>query len=320
MPAVSQPRLDLHGTAMSSSLHARGALVPLQRHFMACAFCAVAGVGTTAGCVFTPPPPLPGELAGVDVQGDQGDAGAEGEGSPPGGRTDDADVTTPSNRAFTVGEVAPPGMSAADRLAYNLSQGDPVTRALVDDGERFGLDQALEGLPGEGQLVVIFETARGPMRCELFEEVTPHTVANFVGLARGVRPFREQSSGAWKRRPYYDDILFHRVIPGFMIQSGDPSGTGRFGAGYVIQDEIVEELIHDRAGRLSMANRGPGTGSAQFFVTLGPTPHLDGLHTIFGQCDPDAIELAKSIASVPRDDADKPLTTEPLERVVIARE
>ena len=88
---------------------------------MTCAFCAVAGVGTTAGCVFTPPPPLPGELAGVDVQGDQEGAGVEGEGSPPGSRTDDAEVTMPSDRAFTVGEVAPPGMSAADRLAYNLS-------------------------------------------------------------------------------------------------------------------------------------------------------------------------------------------------------
>jgi peptidyl-prolyl cis-trans isomerase A (cyclophilin A) len=225
----------------------------------------------------------------------------------------------PSDRSFPAGTPAPPDLSEADRLAYNLAQGDPIAQQIASGGEDFSIADAVEGLEGEGTLTVIFNTARGPLVCELFEAQAPDTVANFVGLARGLRPFRDHGSGAWIKRPYYDAIEFHRVIPGFMVQAGDPTGTGRESAGYVIADEFIAGVEHDVPGRLSMANRGPGTGSAQFFITLGPTPHLDGLHSIFGQCDEKGLALAKSIASVPRDDSDHPVTNEPIETVVIER-
>lgn len=285
-------------------------------------------------CVFTPPPPLASspdrtaEASGASAAGAEiaaGDrTGVDGAGTSTGplnvrdlSESDRARIVALA--AEVTAEVAAPGLSDAERLAFNYAQGDPITKRLVEGGAPFSLQDALEGVEGEGVLTAIFETPRGPLSCELFEEAAPETVANFVGLARGVRPFRDHEDGAWIKRPYYDGIIFHRVIPGFMIQGGDPTGTGRQGAGYVIADEFSPDLKHDAAGRLSMANRGRGTGSAQFFITLGPTSHLDGLHTIFGQCDEASIGLAKSIASVPRDDADKPLTSEPLERVIIVR-
>jgi peptidyl-prolyl cis-trans isomerase A (cyclophilin A) len=153
----------------------------------------------------------------------------------------------------------------------------------------------------------------------LHEDTTPLTVANFVGLARGLRPFLDHESGQWLKRPYYDGTVFHRVIPGFMIQGGDPDGTGMGNAGYVIVDEIVSDRTHDEAGVLSMANRGPGTGSSQFFITLGPTPHLDGKHTIFGKCTDDALKVADDIALVPRNAENKPNEDEVVRKVVIFR-
>ncbi len=134
--------------------------------------------------------------------------------------------------------------------------------------------------------------------------IAPRNVANFEKLA---------SEG------YYDGTTFHRVIPGFMIQGGDPTGTGEGNAGYTIPDEIVPEQLHDRAGVLSMANRGPGTGSSQFFITLGPTPHLDGKHTIFGRCTEAGVQVADDISMTPRDAADRPKEPETVRRVEIFR-
>ncbi|HFE45345.1 MAG TPA: peptidylprolyl isomerase [Nannocystis exedens] len=194
--------------------------------------------------------------------------------------------------------------------AFNTAQGDPK-------GGVFTLGEALEGLPDTGTLWVEFVTSRGVLSCELFEHEAPNTVANFVGLARGIRPFRR--GGEWVTGRYYDGVIFHRVIPGFMIQAGDPTGTGTGNPGYVIQDEIDPTHTHDDAGVLSMANRGPGTGGAQFFITLGPTPHLDGKHTVFGRCDEAGADLADDIALVPRDPDDKPLEPEVIETVRIVR-
>ncbi len=236
-----------------------------------------------ASCVFTPPPPLPEELAdGAATPAAGGDPTAAG-----GQGSVDAAAT---EQAFAEGDPPALGMTYEEMQAYATSQGDP--RKGV-----YELEEALAEVPGEGPLWAVLELEAGRIECELFPQVAPRTVANFVGLARGTRPFKDPQGGGWVERPYYEGTLFHRAIAGFMVQGGDPLGTGQGGPGYVIPDEFGPGLTHDRAGRLSMANRGPGTGGGQFFVTLGPTPHLDGVHTIFGQCTEDSIRLAEGIAA-----------------------
>jgi peptidyl-prolyl cis-trans isomerase A (cyclophilin A) len=202
-------------------------------------------------------------------------------------------------------------MTAEQMRAYAEAQGDPAKGS-------FTLAEALGGLPEEGELWAKFELTDGALECQLHEDQTPTTVANFVGLARGLRPARDPGTGAWETRPYYDGSVFHRVIEGFMIQGGDPTGTGRGNTGYVILDEFRPELRHDAAGMLSMANRGPGTGSAQFFITLAPTPHLDDKHTIFGTCTEASVKLAERIAAT-GDAEDRPNPPQTIERVVIER-
>ena len=140
------------------------------------------------------------------------------------------------------------------------------------------------------------------------------TVANFIGLSDGTKEWKNPTSGATKKGvPLYDGTIFHRVIPEFMIQGGDPAGNGSGDPGYKFKDEIVSSLTFDRPGRLAMANSGPGTNGSQFFITEVPTPHLNGHHTIFGQCDPAAVELVKKIARMTAD----PSTNRPFHPVKI---
>lgn len=217
--------------------------------------------------------------------------------------------------SFQPGDPAPAEMGRKEMLAYNRSQGDPL-------GDFFTLEAALEGLAGEGALRVRLQTNKGVIDCELFEERTPLTVANFAGLARGKRPFHEAQSPAdapWKREPFYDGVQFHRVIPEFMIQGGDRSASGSGGPGFVVPDEIDPSIRFDRPGLLAMANRGLGTGGAQFFVTLSAVPHLNGRHTIFGQCTPQSVRTAEEIARVPRDASDRPDTPVLMQKVTIYR-
>lgn len=176
----------------------------------------------------------------------------------------------------------------------------------------FTLAEAKAGLEGKGPLLAEIKTELGTLSCELFEEQAPVSVANFVGLARGLRPF--QVKGRWVKRPAYDGLTFHRVIKGFMIQGGDPEGNGSGEPGYVIQDEIWEGSRHDQRGLLCMANRGKNTNGMQFFITDAAAPHLDGGYTILGRCSPD--EVIEKLASVPTR-GDRPVKPPKIESITI---
>lgn len=270
------------------------------------------------GCIFTVPPPLPEELAELEASERARAGGANGgEVSEADPEADPAQNVTAGNpdasedpADYAKGDPPLGGMSPAQMRAYATAQGDP------EEGD-FTLDEALDGLEEAGTLTAIFHTNAGEMTCELFETLAPGTVANFVGLARGLRPARD-ADGAWVAKPYFDGVVFHRVIPGFMIQGGDPTGTGHGEVGYVIPDEFSDALRHDRAGILSMANIGPGTGTTQFFITLGPTPHLDDKHAIFGACDDAAVDVAEHIAAK-RGPGDRPTDPQVIERLEITR-
>jgi peptidyl-prolyl cis-trans isomerase A (cyclophilin A) len=172
-----------------------------------------------------------------------------------------------------------------------------------------------------GAPTAVIDTTAGTLRCTLFEKETPETVANFIGLANGTKDWKNPVSGSTKHGvPLYDGTIFHRVIPNFMIQGGDPAGNGSGDPGYKFKDEIVPTLMFDRPGRLAMANSGPGTNGSQFFITEVPTPHLNGRHTIFGQCDEASTVLEKQIARMARDPSDdKPFRAVKIKHISIVR-
>ena len=172
-----------------------------------------------------------------------------------------------------------------------------------------------------GNPVAVIDTTIGKLRCTLFEKQTPETVANFVGLATGTKDWKNPISHVTKHNtPLYDGTIFHRVIPNFMIQGGDPAGNGSGDPGYSFKDEIVSGLTFDRPGRLAMANSGPNTNGSQFFITDVPTPHLNGRHTIFGQCDPASLILVKQIARMARDPRDdRPFRPVKINHITIER-
>jgi len=164
----------------------------------------------------------------------------------------------------------------------------------------------------------IFETSQGNIVCRLFDKEAPKTVDNFVGLAEGTKEFRDPVSGKKEKRPYYDGLIFHRVIPNFMIQGGCPQGDGRGGPGYNFADEFHPSLRHNKPGKLSMANSGPNTNGSQFFITVAATPWLDNRHTIFGEVV-EGQDVANKISSVPRGSSDRPNTPVTLKQVKIER-
>jgi peptidyl-prolyl cis-trans isomerase A (cyclophilin A) len=178
-----------------------------------------------------------------------------------------------------------------------------------------------EGVPVAETIYATLHTNHGPIRLELFPNHAPKTVRNFVELAEGTRDYVDpRTGGKGSGRPYYDGTVSHRVISGFMIQMGDPTGTGRGGPGYEFADEFHPELRFDRPYLLAMANAGPGTNGSQFFITVGPTPHLNNRHTIFGQvADEASAKVVDSIANTPTDPRDRPLDDVVIERVEIER-
>jgi peptidyl-prolyl cis-trans isomerase A (cyclophilin A) len=178
-----------------------------------------------------------------------------------------------------------------------------------------------EGVPVAEQLYATLHTNHGPIRLELFPNHAPKTVRNFVELAEGTRDYTDPNTREKGSGPYYDGTISHRVISGFMVQMGDPTGTGRGGPGYEFGDEFHPELRFDRPYLLAMANAGPGTNGSQFFITVGPTPHLNNRHTIFGQvADEQSAKVVDSIASTPTNAQDRPLDDVVIERVTIERE
>jgi peptidyl-prolyl cis-trans isomerase A (cyclophilin A) len=167
----------------------------------------------------------------------------------------------------------------------------------------------------------VLDTSMGRITCRLFDKQAPETVANFVGLAQGTKPWTDPvSKKKMKSKRFYDGTTFHRVIPEFMIQAGDPTGTGTGDPGYMFADEFDPDLNFDVPGRMAMANSGPGTNGSQFFITEVPTTHLNQKHTIFGQCDQPSMSVVSAIARVQRDPDDKPLQPVVLNKVTIVQE
>ena len=163
-----------------------------------------------------------------------------------------------------------------------------------------------------------FDTSMGKFTAELFESKTPKTVANFAGLAEGAKEWKHPGTGEKSTKPYYDGIIFHRIIDGFVIQGGDPLGQGYGGPGYQFEDEFHPDLRHDRVGILSMANAGPNTNGSQFFITLGPTPHLDRRHSVFGAVV-EGLDVVEKIGKVKTDRNDRPVTPVVMNSVTIER-
>lgn len=164
-----------------------------------------------------------------------------------------------------------------------------------------------------------FVTSEGTFTVRLFDQEAPKTVENFVGLAQGTQEWTDPRTNRKVKQPYYDGIIFHRVINGFMIQGGDPLGQGIGGPGYTFADEFHPSLRHSRMGILSMANRGPNTNGGQFFITLVPTPWLDNKHSVFGEIV-QGIDVVQKIGRTPTSKpADRPVTPVTIESVTIER-
>jgi peptidyl-prolyl cis-trans isomerase A (cyclophilin A) len=229
------------------------------------------------------------------------------------------ETTTAAKQAPTPTPVETAATTTAAPSAAPAPGSKPVATVPVSPDDplagKFTLDDATKGLTGSGALYAEIQTELGKLECELYEDKAPITVANFVGLARGLRPFK-QADGTWAKKNGYDGTTFHRVIKGFMIQGGDPKGTGAGEPGYVIPDEIWEGARHDERGQLCMANRGKNTNGMQFFIMDGKATHLDGGYTIFGKCAPEEVVLKLSGVEVQGDRSVKPTK---INKVVIKR-
>ena len=166
-------------------------------------------------------------------------------------------------------------------------------------------------------LYATFETTLGSIICQLLADQAPKTTDNFVGLANGTKEFLDPKTQQRVKRPFYDGLIFHRVIPNFMVQGGCPLGIGNGGPGYQFEDEFVKGLGFDRPGRLAMANAGPNTNGSQFFITVTPADWLNQKHTIFGQVV-EGQDVVEKISKVPRDRRDRPETPVVISAVKIA--
>jgi peptidyl-prolyl cis-trans isomerase A (cyclophilin A) len=219
----------------------------------------------------------------------------------------------PAEPAAPAVVVDPPAANPGGAPANAAPAMDTVRPPVAAD-----LAEYLKDIPGSGKLTATIDTTMGAFHCELFEKDVPMTVANFVGLATGKKPWINPKTGeTMKNTPFFNGLIFHRVIPGFMIQGGDPLGQGIGGPGYDFADEFVSGLRHDGPGVLSMANSGPATNGSQFFITEVATPHLDQRHTVWGKCAEG--DLAKKITGVERGPQDRPAKPISIKTVTISR-
>jgi peptidyl-prolyl cis-trans isomerase A (cyclophilin A) len=203
--------------------------------------------------------------------------------------------------------VAPPAAPAAP--AGGAAEVRPPTAA--------DLAEYTKDIAGSGPLTATIDTSLGAFHCELFPDKAPMTVANFVGLATGKKAWKNPKTGSVETgKPFFDGLIFHRVIPTFMIQGGDPLGEGVGGPGYEFEDEVNNGLTM-KPGTLAMANAGPATNGSQFFITEGAPGHLNNRHTIFGLCK--EVDLVKKIEGVPRGRNDKPETPVTITKVTFAK-
>lgn len=168
------------------------------------------------------------------------------------------------------------------------------------------------------KMFAMFETSEGNFKVRLFPDKAPKTVENFVGLATGEKEWTDPKTGEKVNKPLYKDVVFHRVIPGFMIQGGDPLGNGTGGPGYQFEDEFDSELKHSKPGMLSMANAGPGTNGSQFFITVAATPWLDNRHTIFGEVV-EGYDVVEKISKVSTGAMDRPKTDVVIKQIKIEK-
>ncbi|MGC1871773.1 MAG: peptidylprolyl isomerase [Acidobacteriaceae bacterium] len=204
-----------------------------------------------------------------------------------------------------------------DSAGQSQQSAPAATDSLPDDP---GTTAHIEAPIAPDGPTAVLDTSMGRMTCGLYTKEAPIAVANFIGLATGTKEFKDPITHKKVRgKPFYNGTTFHRVIPGFMIQGGDPTGTGEGDPGYFFNDEIDPNLNFNVAGRLAMANAGPNTNGSQFFITVGPQPSLDQHYTIFGQCDPASVLVAESITQVPRNSQDKPVDPVYLNGVTIVQ-
>jgi peptidyl-prolyl cis-trans isomerase A (cyclophilin A) len=197
--------------------------------------------------------------------------------------------------------------------------GSPSTKTEAKTDDKKPATKASDK-KGSKKMFAIMDTTMGKIKIKLFKDEAPNTVANFVDLAEGRKEWKDPKSGEKKKSHFYDGLVFHRVIPDFMIQGGDPVGNGTGGPGYNFKDEFHPNLKHSKPGMLSMANAGPNTNGSQFFITVAPTPWLDGKHSIFGEVV-EGYDVVKAISNAPRDMSnDRPKTEVKIKTLKIVQE
>jgi peptidyl-prolyl cis-trans isomerase A (cyclophilin A) len=218
-------------------------------------------------------------------------------------------------------KAEPVAKEPAKEAPKEAPKAEPPAAAGGEDNVRppvpADLAEYTKDLTGKGPLTATIETSMGAFHCELFGDKSPMTVANFVGLATGKKTWMNPKTGAIEKgKPFYDGLTFHRVIPRFMIQGGDPLGVGSGGPGYQFGDEVDNGLTM-KPGVLAMANAGPRTNGSQFFITEVAPGHLNGRHTIFGQCK--EVALVKEIAAVAKGPGDRPTTPVTINKITFSK-